>query len=445
MDHRTTDKGWAAMRQLLDRELPVKNQRRFIWWWVGLLLLPLAGYGGWNWLNSPDIRPEATSFAPFASISTDTKVPDARSSIQSPEKLAAVGTPETKNAASLKNRDLTTLRKTQFPRSNSEKAQPTAISGYTEKDNPGSAIHSEMSEVQELQISALTGGDVSPALSLDLLSIPPPVIHFQNNTQNALPSIALLQTIKPIQNTPFNRWAVGATSAISTERFSTINGFSTGINLDWKFARKWGLRSGAFYNIHTPHAKYRPVASVGSDYYTSKVDGNVIILDVATGNEVVNMAGSNFYSDSLTGDVFIPVNRMQRIEIPIAVFWQAAKPLKIFAGASLSRTISTKADRQNYSGEYILQLTDQSAEDDASRLSSNELDNWRMDAMAGVGIKLSNMFELGLSAKMPFSDLNVFKSAYTENALNSNLTSDYVGYTRQKNTPVFSLYGTLFF
>lgn len=448
MDQKTTDKGWAAMRQLLDREMPVKNQRRIIWWWLGLLLLPLAGYGGLKWLgsaNSPTTYPEAASIAPIARMETDPKVQDARSTVPSSEKLAVIESQETKNAGSFKARNFPTFLKNQIQRSNSENSRALLNHELADNNHPGTTTSAGLSEAQNMQISALPGEDKAPLLPLDLLSIAPQIIHFQANTQTPPRPITLLQPIKPIQKAPFKPWSIGATSAISTERFSAINGFSTGINVDWNFARKWGLRSGAFYNIHTPHAKYRPVASVGSDYYTSRVDGNVIILDSATGNEVVNLTGTNFYSDSLTGNVFIPVSRLQRIEIPISVFWQAAKPLKIFAGASISRTLSAKADRQNYSGEYILQLTDQSAEDDASRLSSNELDNWSMDAMVGVGVKLSKMFELGFSAKMPFSDFKAFKSAYSENSFSSGLTNDNVGYTRQRNTPVFSLYGTLFF
>ena len=448
MDQRTTDKGWAAMRQLLDREMPVKNQRRIIWWWAGLLLLPLAGYGGLKWMGSDKSLnrfPEAVNVAPIASVETDTKARDARSTFQGKEKPAVNETQETKIAGSFKARNFPTLLKNQIQRSNSEKSPALLTDELADKNHPGSATSAGLAEGQKEQISALSAEAMVGAVPLDLLSISPQTIHSQAHTQTPFRPITLLHPIKPVQNTPFKRWAIGATSAISTERFSAINGFSTGITVDWNFARKWGLRSGAFYNIHTPHAKYRPVASVGSDYYTSRVDGNVIILDVATGNEVVNLTGTNFYSDSLTGNVFIPVSRLQRIEIPISVFWQAAKPLKVFAGASISRTLSAKADRQNYSGEYILQLTDQSAEDDASRLSSNELDHWRMDAMVGAGVRLSKMFELGFSAKMPFSDFKAFKSVYSENSFSSGLSSEEVGYTRQRNTPVFSLYGTLFF
>ncbi len=45
---RTTDKGWNAMQDLLDREMPTPaRRRRLLWWWVVLLLLPLTALVMW--------------------------------------------------------------------------------------------------------------------------------------------------------------------------------------------------------------------------------------------------------------------------------------------------------------------------------------------------------------------------------------------------------------
>lgn len=255
--------------------------------------------------------------------------------------------------------------------------------------------------------------------------------------------IAVADSPKPVKKHLDNRWSFGSTSAISTEQFSTINGFSTGLSVDWNFARKWGLRTGAFYNIHRPQVESRPVASVLSDTYTSSVYNDVIVVEVNTGHELVNSGGSA-YGDSLGNNVFIPVNRLQRLEIPVAVFWQPARPLKIFGGVSLTRTLSTKADRQNYSGAYILKLASRTAEDGASKLSSSELDKWSADAMLGAGLRLGRMFEVGVSAKMPFSKFPGFART-SKNVINSGFTEHSVSATRNQSRPVFSLYGTLFF
>ncbi len=44
------DRGWAAMKETLDREMPVERRRRAIWWWfpVGIGALLLLGWAIWS-------------------------------------------------------------------------------------------------------------------------------------------------------------------------------------------------------------------------------------------------------------------------------------------------------------------------------------------------------------------------------------------------------------
>ncbi len=44
------DQGWAAMKETLDREMPVERRRRAIWWWfpVGIGALLILGWALWN-------------------------------------------------------------------------------------------------------------------------------------------------------------------------------------------------------------------------------------------------------------------------------------------------------------------------------------------------------------------------------------------------------------
>lgn len=54
------DRGWAAMKETLDREMPVGRRRRAIWWWwpVGIGALLLLGWAVWS------ITPMAKTSAP---------------------------------------------------------------------------------------------------------------------------------------------------------------------------------------------------------------------------------------------------------------------------------------------------------------------------------------------------------------------------------------------
>ncbi len=422
------------MQAMLDREMPLERRRRFIWWWWSLLLLPLALYGSWQWFHSdtpssPVKELKSTlpiaNVAPKATQPQDNLVPEASTTIMSQavaldENLASRPTQKEGSKSVVKSSANNSANQDDLEERAGVKFAPIAIA-----NNPNNT-------------------DTPEKTLLDLQLIPAYPLDLQTHTTIQSPSREFAHLHKPIKKAVASKWALGATSFISTEQFSTINGFSTGLTVDWKFARKWGLRSGAFYNIHTPQEKYRPVASVRSSDYTSNVDGSVIVLDAVTGTEIMNVGGNNYYGDSLGGSVFIPVNRLQRVELPVSAFWQASRPLKIFAGVSFARTLSTTADRQNYSGDYILRLADKTAEDDASELSSSELDNWSADAMLGVGFNLGKMFELGFSAKMPFNDFKSLKKASYSSSLNSGIT-DEVGRTRERGTPVFSLYGTLFF
>ena len=434
MDNKITDKGWAAMRGLLDREMPEKRRRRFGWWWIGLLLLPYMGYSSWQWLggeNSHTPKIEAKSELPIASngagIEHSSKL--ALDPLREQPVVSSKFKPETMH--SIATKDLKTPVRSK-PLDFSYAATALEDSIIQEIESPSNLISFKNSEINPgLAIGNLPGIGAQPVFSAQEPSVLP----------HLLPILDLPNPIKKASN---KSWAFGATSAVSTEQFSTINGFSTGLTVDWKFARKWGLRTGLLYNLHSPQEKHRPVASVLSHDYTSNVDGNVILVDGTTGLEVVNVAGNNFYSDSLTGNVFIPVNRLHRLEIPVTTFWQVSKPLKIFGGLALIRTLSAKADKQNYSGDYILRLADRTAEYGASKLTSNELDNWKADAMLGFGLNLSRSFELGFSARMPLNKISGLAKAEKSN-LNAAFDSNSIESTRKQGGPMFTLYGTLFF
>jgi len=443
MDKKTTDKAWASMREMLDREMPEKRGYRFGWWWFGLLLLlPIVGYSSWQWLKSPDslkLQQETTSKQPFASLAPTTEQSNA-----TPLELNTPILSVTDHKSNSSDKASSTVQDNARIDLNTENRAAKSPPAFAE-GNSYLATFQKLPNLQPAEtITAKTDEPIQEKLSLDLLLIRSQSIELQDRRSFQTHLFAAADSPKPIIKASDKRWTFGSTSAISTEEFNKINGFSTGVSVDWKFARKWGLRTGVLYNIHNPQEKYRPVASVGSAYYQSNVDGGIILVDGHTGQEVINLSGSNFYSDSLGSNVFIPVNRLQRLEVPVTAFWQPVRPLKIIAGLSLTRTLSTKAANKNYSGDYILKLSDRSAEDDASKLSSSELDNWSADATIGVGISLGRSFELGFSAKMPLSKFpGIVKTNQSGN--NSGIADQSFGSTRKQNGQVFSLHGILFF
>jgi hypothetical protein len=421
MENNTVDRGWNAMQQMLDREMPVKKRRRAVWWWLSLLLLPLAILAGW-WLQQPEGQNVPREETPVTNWNDTHKM----------AREAAPATPEI--APSVASSSLITTAKV--------KDQPKK---YTQKRTTAAGQPSPQENIQLLENQPPIAGiadPVTPApIQIVMISVEPQLVGSLTPRSEVQPQI--LPTGISVQKgnpdfKPF--WTIGATSMASTEQFTTINGFSTGVTADWAIARKWGLRAGLLYNIHTPEKNHRPVVAVNSDIYTDNLEGEITARNVATGAEVTSVPGTNTLADSLNGQVYIPVSRLQRVELPVMIYWQAAKPLKVFGGFSFVRTLNTKADRLNYSGEYQLTLNDQIAEDEISNISDETYKSWNVNAMLGLGLRVSPVFELGMQGTLPFrrfTNMDLLSK-------NGTLTNNGIRIKSQR-TPLFALYGTIYF
>jgi hypothetical protein len=420
MENKNVDKGWEAMRAMLDREMPVKKRRRAGWWWLGLLLIPALLLADW-WHHhsgaSTTPLPHPSTETPLAqTLQPGTENHAEHSDQKSLEALKSLGT-----------KDISTGK---------------PIIQYTQKRNLSTPTQFLAADKPEKQASNPETGIPSPLqqpASIDITYIKPGVsiLPKHNHIPMVSPGIITAQPHSATKYKPY--WEIGATSMASTEQFNNINGFSTGVTADWAFSRKWGLRGGLLYNIHTPQENHRPVVTVNADDYTSDLEGDIVARNVATGAEVWNMPGMNTLADSLSGNVYIPVSRLQRIELPVLLYWQATRHIKVFGGCSLSKTLITRADRLNYSGEYQLTLNDQIAEEEVSNLSGHQMNTWNANAMFGLGMRLSPVFELGLNGTIPFQRHN---NLGTTN--NGTMTNQEIRIKTQR-TPLFGMYGTLYF
>ncbi|MBL7808810.1 MAG: outer membrane beta-barrel protein, partial [Saprospiraceae bacterium] len=393
MKNNAVDKGWSAMQQKLDLEMPVKKRRRAFWWWMSLLLLPVATLAGWWLIND---QKEQNPPAPLNVPVTSPKPT---------EDVAAGHVSPTLPVNHVAEASRPSIPKNHQPVQYTQKRPTTPPNLSASVNTPPTQTFQNQTIVTEFPQSR-------PTLDLTFLLLEPPRnIAYSETEKRPSPKNNPVANKADKKTDPFKPfWTFGATSIATTEQFSTVNGFSTGVTVDFALNRKWGFRTGVFYNIHTPQLNRRPVVAVDSDTYTYDLEGDVVARNVDTGTEVWNMPGTHVLADSLSGQVYIPVSRLQRIEFPVSVFWQAAKPLKVFAGLSLSKTLNTKADRLNYSGEYQLTLNDQVAEDQISDLSAEVYNIWNANAMLGLGLRVSPAFELGLQGTLPFkrfSNLNL--------------------------------------
>ncbi|MCC7467139.1 MAG: hypothetical protein IT261_12755 [Saprospiraceae bacterium] len=421
MENNNVDKGWEAMRAMLDREMPVKKRRRAAWWWLSLLLIPGLILADWWYHQSerattPPSQPPteltlAQSIKPGAVNHSDTPTR------KSQEAYMSVTTTD-------KSGNKPTVQYTQ-----KHPPSPTTPTEYLTADNPEKPISIPETTVSNLsqQPAALTITSIKPVITIP--SQPGLTFRVPPVSSQALPSSPVF---KP-------HWEIGATSMASSEQFNNINGFSTGVTADWAFSRKWGLRTGLLYNIHTPQESHRPVVTVNAADYTSDLEGDIVARNVSTGTEVWNMPGVNTLADSLSGDVYIPVNRLQRIELPVQLFWQASQSIKVLGGFSVAKTLVTKADRLNYSGEYQLTLNDQIAEQEISNLSGHQMNSWNVNAMIGLGWRISPVFELGLNGTLPLQRYNNLGASTSGNMTNQEVR------IKAQRTPLFGMYGTLYF
>ncbi len=415
MEKNTVDKGWVAMQQMLDREMPVKKRRRAAWWWFGLLLIPVASLAGWWYML---------------------------------EKNNTVSVPLTSQPITQNHQTPSSTASTALESSTNNRSNPVY------QNNEGSAVSTKYTQKrrQNLQKSISntpivttnqeqTSNTSQPQKEIDLARmyiLPSQPLSYTTTVTPEAREVANLPTKPATSFKPF--WSVGATSMASTEKFETINGFSTGVTVDWAFAKKWGLRTGFLYNIHTPQEESRPVASIIAENYT--VEGELWAIDMSTGQEIRQTPGTSTLTDNLQGNVYVPVSRLQRLELPVSVYWQATRSLKVLGGFSVAKTLVTKADRFNYSGVYQINLYDQVAEKDVSSLSAHSLNTWNVQAIAGIGWRVSPVFELGLNGTLPFQRMKRLEGIGNDN----NSVPDYNSIrVRTQRTPLLALYGTIYF
>ncbi len=386
-DNRLTDKGWRSMRGALDREMPRKRRRRPVaWWWLGvLILIPLAGAGGWWWYRSgkpaqsPDRPPVEKEVArqPVVDAGSNEGQIEINTNVQ-PDKpvtaLSAISSAVGVNKNAFTPTDPDNGREEAI---GSPDGSPTATSPETP------VFTASMPEVSGL-----------PAKMTLLVALPEKerYLRFETSAKPVFSQVSPVEQtgIKKKLNTP-RRWSVGLMAGINSENLSGLNGFSSGIAVDWQPLRKWGLRTGIQYARYRPSAQERPVVSLDNTEYADATGNFAVIQDV--GN---NPGTGNPSTDQSNQKVLVPVDRLQRLEMPLLAFWQPVRSLRLFGGATVSRNLSTDASKQNYANNKIYVADNKSALENLNNLTSSNLPRWRINTLFGAGLHLGKHFELGV-------------------------------------------------
>lgn len=420
-DNKLTDKGWLSMRRLLDREMPERRRRRFVWWPLALLLLSLAGASSWwLWRQSKTVPV----------VSPPTEAPKVSEPVVNAENQREPGFPAVVGVPANNKRRSSIFGKEQQPL-----VQPLTRSVVGVPANNGKENVSGRNPIfreEALGENTKRGGEQVPAnpsiepdkvVASPLNLVYPPEaaeISEASNSTDLSQNTVKIETLEPlparspdiagivtssessatsgtiIKKKNDVRWSFGLAAGLASDNFSSLNGFSAGGAVDWRFAGKWGLRSGLQYAQYRLSTDEQPVVSLAAVDYAD-----------ATGNLVLN-SGTSYPSPSQDLDsvsVFVPVERLRQLEMPLLAYWQPLRALRIYGGISVAYNLSAQASEQNYSGNQYYYAKTQDAKDNLNKLAVSNIQRWQTNLQTGLGLHLGKHFELGAFYKYGLSDL----------------------------------------
>ena len=395
-DNKVTDKGWQSMRRLLDLEMPEqRRRRRFGWWPFALLLLPLGGLGGWWFAGQPE--PENVTLPPVqapklaepvVTIEKNTEKHDPNSSrtIYSSDEFSH-SSDDSKSSGELSNQ------------SNHSPNNPTSSYATFSSDDLKSPDESSNPSPNNSKSTYATHSSddskSSAELPKDFPPLPTSLQFIEKNSKNPInpvPVVAYLPEKIKKQPSP-KRGSFGLSAGLTSEGFSSLNGFSAGTAVDWRFARKWGLRSGLQYAQYRLPASRRPIVSLEAADYTN-----------ATGNSL-NLGGGATPAADQISEVLVPVERLRKLEMPLSAYWQPFRFLRIFSGATTAYTLSAQASEQNYANNsQIVVAGDQLAQKNLNDLTASTLSRWSLDWQIGTGVVIGRHLELNVSYRSAFDN-----------------------------------------
>lgn len=434
-----TDKGWQAMQEILDREMPVERKRRrafVILYRLAAVLLPLLGALTWFLSNlGPAAVPVSPADQPVAERTAATPGHPEAVAMNSAEtrrnengKSATPTHPDagsadwTASGITPDNRNVTPGASKKQPGGESAKDTPPTPKQPAKKGTVSHpivdgaiapALHASV-EPQPASAPAETAQPVVPVVTPDespalVTSEPTPAQTAPQTapSETVMPTaatpaaadtlaqtaLALAPPIEPIREKSLH-W--GASTGALSDVSAQFGGATAGLTLDWKVGEKWGLRSGLAYQYHTLPENDRPLTTVTTATYAE-----------ATGDQTIfDNGGFVTTAVDLTAPVYVSVSRLHRIEMPLLAYWQPLPKVRLFGGASLGATAYAEVDDQSFKGYKTF---DVKAGTPASNLNSRVSEQVRsLDVRWNVGasFRATRSIELGLFFQSPIRALS---------------------------------------
>lgn len=324
------DKGWSAMREMLDREMPVarKKRRVAIWWWatIGLgifllIALQVAGYSFWSLLSpTPPAIQQEKPIEPAAIPPVAEKRP-------------------TQGATAQPLADASTL---EYPTPNDQEAisrplphstvpqQPIALTLPSQKTTPLFAENAAVRKDRDgQQVSQLSKQEIASAKLLHLADLP------------RIP-------IKPLDEKPL---ASDLSPSAPKKHWIFSTGLEAGI-----FHQAWlnqgGWNAGVFTQVQQAHSRFH--AKAGIRYSQSSVEFLVQQIQI-TGDSLADQSNTDFpvtqdgieagYSADKPGVLFTSLQPRHQIGVPIEMGYRISKKWTVLAGLQANYLISSQRGR----------------------------------------------------------------------------------------------------
>jgi hypothetical protein len=234
----------------------------------------------------------------------------------------------------------------------------------------------------------------------------------------ALPAVALLPSTDKQETfssgTAFSvkrpatlrQWHWGITARSHHPSLTAVQGFSVGLTANWRFAKRLGLHSGMLYardywgiNQHALQQVY--VAMPALDYYVQGYSGRALQGNIPNTGLVSN--------DSLVNKVvYMRLRRMQRIEVPIQMFWQPSARLRLYLGGTLHCRLKMEGGYQQTLLPSVLQPLQNVATlntEAADQLIGESVPRFALRLQVGTGWQITRRIETTVQLQSPFSSL----------------------------------------
>lgn len=397
--------GWAAMQQLLDREMPVATTAgRSGYYYRGLvLLLLLLSFSMGLWYGRHGMPDNTVLAQPAAKlISTVSPAKPAPTVIVELPTESPALQPAYYNSLLLPAAFWVPASEPYIAATPAVATQ-TITSAFTESST---ALFSSVAPTQTPSVlyPQQPLADVS-----DLLKTYAAPKLVQVLPDGPLPPLAKQPNVKPKPQL----WSIGLMTGLLSLRGEDFSGWTAGVNVDWQPFQKIGLRGSAMYVYH-----HRLIQEVKTVYMPFNQYDQVW-------RELYNQpAPASIVANALSTDIELPVLGTHRAEGALSMFWNFLPRTRLYWGAYGGRTMGVSIARPRIEPDALSAAADVDKiaknpvlNDAVSDYVAQQLPTWFYGWTSGMSYAPMRRFELSLSYQRTWPQLrrNAEKDAYRWN------------------------------